>query len=739
MFLFWIKGSFAQGTKTDSLIIVLSTTKQDTTKLQILLELSFRLRGLEPHKALEYANNALRLSQKLSQKKQEARAHNNIGLAYFYFSMHDSAIAHYEQSLKIGKTIPDSATISLAYSQLGNTFKAISNLPLSIEYHKKALRIRKNSQDTTLIVQSYSNLGNTYVRNLQYELAMECFFQSLELLKNKKDLPEYTNALGGLGNIYRAQKNYERAIEYYQMCYNSYSLNTDERGMNVTLLNLGAVYGEMGKHDSALIYLKQCIKINERKKKETQQLAEAYAAIADVYSQTDQLYEAKKYLAKAVDIYTELKLNQESAQALFNLSKFFLLSGDKVNGEYYLNEGFKYIKSIKNDDMLSGIYAQAANCYNLTGNPAQAFDYLTKSIRLKDSIETARGVQAIAQMQSAFDFKLKENEIESLNQEKQISNYKISQQQTIIIAMLIGSVLFILLVFFIFRGYKKTREANQALSIANKQINEKSKNISDSINYAKNIQNAILTVPKSFKEQFKDNHFVLYKPKDVVSGDFFWIEFHGRHLLIAVADCTGHGVPGSLMSMLGFEKLKQAVHEKMLLRPHKILSFTNKSFIETFSSNETTGFLRDGMDAALCTLNLATSELLFSGANRPLWIVTTNDKGDRELIVLKATKAAIGGFTEKEQQFDLIKHTVKKDDIIYLFTDGYADQFGGMQNKKFMIKRFRDLILAIASLPMNDQKVRIEEAFNEWKKDNDQVDDVLVIGFKISELVESTD
>jgi serine phosphatase RsbU (regulator of sigma subunit) len=282
-------------------------------------------------------------------------------------------------------------------------------------------------------------------------------------------------------------------------------------------------------------------------------------------------------------------------------------------------------------------------------------------------------------------------------------------------------------VFFIYRGYKKTRIANTKLSHAYEQINEKNKNISDSILYAKNIQNALLKIPEYFEKELKDRYFILYKPKDVVSGDFYWAEQNGSTLLLAAADCTGHGVPGSLMSMLGVEKLKQSVREKKLSSPSEILSFVNRSFKETLSVAGTDVFLRDGMDIALCSLDLSGNTLQFAGANRPLWIITKNSAGEKELVEIKGTKAAIGGFTDEEQSFEPHSYTLKKGEIIYLFTDGFADQFGGKQDKKFNMSRFRKLLPSISGLSMAQQKQKLEETFDEWRGQYEQVDDVLVI------------
>lgn len=730
-FIFIIQGISAQNLKTDSLVLELARAKQDTGKIKILLSLSFILRAKESDKALEYANTALSLSKKNPNKKWKAKSFNNIGLAYFYKSNYDSAQIYYEGALKIGIEIPDSSIISLSYSQLGNVYKTISNFPLSIEYHKKALRIRENAKDTLLSVQSYSNLGNSYVRNAQYELALKNYFNGLELIKTKKKIPEYVNTLGGIGNVFTYQKNYKKAIEYYSQCLNVYEEQGDIRGLNTTLLNLGLSHTSLKNYDTALVFLQQLIK-NYEKVKNREILAKSYVAIGIVYEETHRFKTAIAYSQKGADIYKELELNSESAEATLTLAQQCLKAGDEVNGRRYLNEGLVYIENIKNKEVLVGAYTGVAHCYSLLGDNLKAYHYLEKSTEIKDSLSTANSVQAIVQMQSAFDLKSKENEIELLNKGKEISDYKISRQQNVIFSLLGGALLVILLVFFILRGYRKTKRVNFALSNAYKQINEKNKNISDSIQYAKNIQNALLRIPRYFDEQLRGNYFILYKPKDVVSGDFYWIEQYDKLLLVAAADCTGHGVPGSLMSMLGIEKLKQAVREKGFTKPDDILSFVNRSFKETLSINGTEAALRDGMDIALCCIDLSNNIVHFAGANRPLWISTTNENGEKTLKIINATKAAIGGFTDETQLFQSHTYSCKKNDTIYLFTDGFTDQFGGDKNKKYNIRHFRELLSSFSDLSMDKQKQKAEAVFNDWKANNEQVDDVLIIGIKIA-------
>lgn len=722
------KTIFAQANKRiDSLLNVLENTKEDTIRLNTLMKLSFELRANNSEKALKYAQQGLALAKKIGNKKSEARAMNNIGLAFFYKSEFDSAISYYGNTLKLGNSLGDSSVISLAYNQMGNVYKSKNNFPLSVEFHKRALAIRVQMKDTILQAQSHLNLGNVYVRNSQYELAIQSYLTTLELLKSRPKTVEYANTLNGIGNVYLYQQNYQKALAYYMQGYYYSKKEEDVRGINTFSMNIGNTYKYLKNYDSALFYLQRSLEMTEKTQNKNN-MAEVYLTISNVYEDTKQYNKAIEFAKKSNELYKELGLNSQLTETQLYLAQQFLKSGNITQGRRYLEKGLVYADSIGEKHVISGVFDRIAQCYSLLGENDKAYQYLQKSAILKDSLYASNNIQAIAQMQSTFDLKSKENEIELLNREKQISDYKINKQQTIIFSLIGSAVLFILLVFFIYRGYKKTKVANTKLSHAYEVINEKNKNISDSILYAKNIQNALLKIPEYFDQRLKDEYFILYRPKDVVSGDFYWVEQSDKLILLAAADCTGHGVPGSLMSMLGIEKLKQAVREKGLTSPSDILSFVNRSFKETLSVAGTDVFLRDGMDIALCCLNLPENTMQYAGANRPLWIITGNDKMQKELIEIKPTKSAIGGFTEYEQQFSSHSYSPKKGDTIYLFTDGFADQFGGEENKKFNLKQFRELLLSISHLPMPTQQRRLEETFDDWKGDYEQIDDVLVIG-----------
>jgi len=269
------------------------------------------------------------------------------------------------------------------------------------------------------------------------------------------------------------------------------------------------------------------------------------------------------------------------------------------------------------------------------------------------------------------------------------------------------------------------RKTTQMLKHKNEVIEEKNKSITDSINYAKRLQNAILP-PRDFVSGILAEHFLLYQPKDIVSGDFYWVSDHDHKFMVAAIDCTGHGVPGALLSIVGYNAIAQTVNEMNILKPDEVLISMNK-IIKKILHQDTNSDIRDGMDMALCTFDRKTNTLEYSGANNPIYIVS-----DGHMSIVKASKLTIGSIQE-EVHYLPEHHSIqlKKGDCFYIFSDGYADQFGGKDNKKFKTSRMQELLLSINHKPMPEQEKLIHEAFVDWKGINEQVDDILVIGVRV--------
>jgi len=271
------------------------------------------------------------------------------------------------------------------------------------------------------------------------------------------------------------------------------------------------------------------------------------------------------------------------------------------------------------------------------------------------------------------------------------------------------------------------QEKNKELEHSYEEIAEQKQEITDSINYAKRIQEAILPVSDEIKTHIQD-YFVLFMPKDIVSGDFYWFANIGKENIFVCADCTGHGVPGAFMSMIGSDKLNRVVLDEKNAIPSTILSQLNKGIKTSLKQDESAEeSSRDGMDAAIISINSSTNTVQYAGANRPLFLIR-----DEELIEYKATKHAVGGFTPMDEAYENNQIEVIKGDCLYMTSDGYPDQFGGERGKKFKLKKFKDTLIEIHSKPMEEQKEILREIIIDWMgEENEQIDDICVIGVRL--------
>lgn len=302
--------------------------------------------------------------------------------------------------------------------------------------------------------------------------------------------------------------------------------------------------------------------------------------------------------------------------------------------------------------------------------------------------------------------------------------------------IIIYTILFIALLYLAFihlwvlvRSRRKIREFSSELKVLKEQREDlqlKNKDLTDSLTYARRIQSALLPADHHVRRIIPD-HFILYKPKHIVSGDFYWVSQRNGKMFIAAADCTGHGVPGALMSMIGLELLQKIINEMKIDESDEILRALNKELESAFYKEEDgRALIKDGIEMSLCVINRETRELEFSGAFLPVYIIR-----DDNLIEIKGDKINVGQ-TFEDVTFNKNRHSLREGDLIYLFSDGYADQFGGPDNKKFMYRRLRHILLTISKYPLDDQKRILDETITSWMRDTEQIDDMMILGFRAS-------
>ncbi|MDX2361142.1 MAG: SpoIIE family protein phosphatase [Crocinitomicaceae bacterium] len=416
------------------------------------------------------------------------------------------------------------------------------------------------------------------------------------------------------------------------------------------------------------------------------------------------------------------------AASMYRSAQAYLAKGDFDQAIIDGKESLRIFKS-------AGILRRQDNCamvisdaYRGLGDYKDALYYFELRSLLEDSLKLMLQSDEALFVDRKMEYELtSKKDSLSYSQEREINSLELENVNNLLTkermqryVLFGGGAVGLVFIIVLWVMIHRIRKDNNLIALQKTLVEDKNKEIMASIAYAKRIQSAILPQAKLVKEFLKES-FILYKPKDIVAGDFYWMETVGKKVLFAAADCTGHGVPGAMVSVVCNNALNRSVREHGITDPGEILNGTRSIVVQEFEKSSED--VKDGMDIAICTLEGYTLE--YAGANNPLWIVRNG-----ELLITKANKQPIGKFDNPEPY---TSHTVQlqKEDTIYIFSDGYVDQFGGEKGKKFKAAAFKELLLGIQPEPMESQKKILDETFESWKGDNDQVDDVCVIGVRV--------
>lgn len=640
----------AQKSKADSLTSLLNKVSPDTQLLFELNEACITLILNNEHEtALQYAQIGIDYGTKNNFPKQLASTYNIVANCYFFKGLYAEAIKNYLSALKIHEKLKNRKGIANCYNNIGNTYTKQKYYKEALDYHQKALAIRTQLKDEENLSLSYNNLANIYHAQKKYKDALTNHFESLRIKIKLKDTLEIVSSLNNIGNVYTDMQYYDSAIIYHQkaLLLNQIGANNSE-DEDIAYVNLSRTYLLLGQYKTA-----------------------------------------EEFGVKAINLATTI--------------------GDVET-------------ILEANELLSKIYSK-------TKNYEKAFSYYQHYIWLRDSLFNEENTAKILaeQYQYNFDKKLDEERLNQARKDAIAQTEKKKQNQTLV---LVCCVLLLVLVFavFIYRSNLLKQEINSKITTQNKVIREKQKEIIDSINYAKRIQDAVLPDADEFVRLFQEA-FVYNNPKDIVSGDLYWY----AHLsttsenpvqlnVVAVADCTGHGVPGGFMSLLATQLLNQTVKNPEINSPAELLSFMNSRITQDLNKNNK-GKIHDGLDIAFCAIDYKKHIVHYSGANRPLWILKENTIEE-----IAPTRASIGAFTEEKQVFENHTLQLSKGDRLYLFTDGISDQFGGLSDKKFSKKRLKEFLEQTASLTMQQQCAAFAKLMNEWQGKNDQTDDMMMVG-----------
>jgi len=719
-----ISNSFSQEQlTTDSLTLVIENTKsKDTSLASAYLSLS-EILYVSNFDTLKYLCektiiicetqlskiNKLDSKSKLSFQKSLAGAYNNIGYYYDVQGETKRALAFYHKSLEIESKSKNKIGIATSLNNIGAIYKSKGNITQSLDYFHRSLKIVEEIGDKSIISKTLNNIGFIYDNQGNSDKALDYFFKSLNLKKEIGNKDGIATSLNNIGCVYEVQDNIKKALEYYGKSLKIRKEIDDKLGEALTLSNI------------AFIYVKQHNSIT-----------------------------ALEYYYKSLNISKQIGDKEGEASSLNNIGGIELEQGKLKSANTKIELAFIIAKQLGYPDLISDVSSNYSKKAVLRNNYKTAYEMYYLHIKMRDSINNEETQKASAQQQAKYEYekqkaldKLKSEKILTVREfenEKKVNIVKEEKEKQMVITFAIGSVLLLVIIFLIiiFNRLRITKRQKYII-VKQKRIVEKTHNeIKDSIIYAKRLQDAILPSFSEIDKYISDN-FILFQPKDVVSGDFYWFEHKNNFSIIASADCTGHGVPGAMVSVVCSNALNRTVNEFGIIEPSKILDKTRELVVDTFAKSGED--VKDGMDIALCAFT--KNKVIFSGANNPLWIIrnleylttqqleskSTIVVGDKALIEFKANKQPIGLYINMNP-FTQIEIELLKGDVLYFFTDGFADQFGGKKGKKYKYKPFKKLLIENSDLHMNIQKEILTKTLKVWMGKNEQVDDICIIGVK---------
>ncbi len=698
LFLFFISFNSLFALNTDSLANIVKGSSADTLKLKALEKLVSFYKRKDPAKASDYFNQYESIYKSMKDTSSYVgKFHALKGYRLMHNGEQQNALAEFIIAEKYFLETKSYDELWNVYNNFGSAYENMGNLPKALAYYLKSMDIGEK----------HLGVGAT------------------------------AGTAMNIGVIYGEQKMYKEALKYFRLSASVYSKVENSWGYGNDLNNIGQVYGFLEQYDSAKYYYAAAIRVWD-KMGDKQGLAMTYHNLGNLYGFTKKFGDAEKYLQKSLDLSYEMNDQFGITINLATLSRLALDLGFKEKGLKYMNEAIVYAEKNQLLNVQKENYELLYKFYKKENNYKSAFDYLEKYFVVYDSINNQDNNKVLKEMQEKYESEKKQVEIDKQKYDIAEKDLKLLEQNKKAIIYISIIALALVIILFVLYQYKQKQKSNtiilaqkkevekqkELIEIQKEMVEEKNKEITDSINYAKRLQEAILPPEKYFKTHLPDS-FIFYRPKDIVAGDFYWMEVSesSNEIFFASADSTGHGVPGALVSVVCSNALNRSVKEFKITSPAKILDKVRELVIETFEKSENT--VEDGMDISLCYLDKKSLVARWAGANNPLWIIR-----NKELIEFKGDKQPIGKY-ELSEPFTEQKIQLQKGDIIYMFTDGIADQFGGPKGKKFKYKQLAEIILANAHLPLIEQKQKLEIEIKNWQGNIEQVDDMSLIAVQI--------
>jgi len=697
-----------------------------------------------------YLNQALELTREIGDGELEGMVLLNQGENLRNTNKFDEALVKYDEAIEVSEQVNDKTNLANSYTRKGLVSYALGNYNQAIQNYEKAMQYRIELGDRGRQGSLFLNIANAYFNLAKYDLSIENYQKALTIFEELNDLRGISFVYNGMAVIYFEQKFFDKALENHFKKLEISRKTGNMKEVGNTLNNIGIVYTVIAEDslkklfgpeytDSiieepgdkylnifsrALDYYQQALEIREELN-DRAGLTKTLNNLGTAYLHAGKLNNALEYFERARTLSEEMNDINELATSLLWLGEISHYKGQYERALYYLNQSLEHALEIDIKRTIQSVYERMSEVYTDMGNYKQALEYHKLYTAVKDTISRKETLDMITEMQVKYETEalMKDNQL--LTAQSELNDAKLRQQRIVIYFFIFVLLSISALVVLLVRQNNQKKRANLELAQKNILITEQKKEITDSIQYASRIQSALLP-PGDYIDKLIPERFIIYMPRDIVSGDYYWITEKNGKVICVAADCTGHGVPGAFMSMLGIAFLNEIVSKQDDLHTDEILNELRAHVIKSLHQTGKEGESQDGMDIALYTLDLENKKLEYSGANNSLWIFR-----DSELIELKADKMPIGIHTRANIPFTRHHVDIRSKDMIYSFSDGYPDQFGGPYQKKFMVKNFKNVLASIHTKNVEEQKAILEKTLHEWMAKTDQVDDILVIGIRV--------
>lgn len=607
---------------------------------------------------------------------------------------------------------------------------ALTNGYAAVKTAIGALDIANEIKNPVFRSEAMFTLAIRYMSQGEYVKASQYLFPSFEISDSLNDDSGRLRALNSIGNLYAHQNMFDAAIPYYEkaLAIARKMKNRKREGVivgnlgNITYMTSENIPGNLAKSET---YYLEALTIAKEVGSPTQ-VINAINNLSIVYGDLKKYERALQLCDTAIVLERAIQDSADLVYTLANMARVYRAQNDYKKAIEIYKTSLGICESLNNRDMMVENYRSLAICYQEVGAYDSAYKYQVLHTNLGDTLVNNSNAEIINDLKNKIANERMQSENDRLKQENEIGELR-NSRQNLFLAISIGGILLLgALAFLLFNRARVKEEANKTLGHQNLIIAQKNKDITDSINYARRIQESLLASEETMKKYLPE-FFILFKPRDIVSGDFWWITKKNEQVFLCVADCTGHGVPGAFMSLLGISFLNEAVTEKGIYKPDEIFNHVRERIISSLSAENSTNDSKDGMDGVVCRIDAAAGKIAFACANNPLWIIRNG-----AIIEFRPDKMPVGKHHGEHAPFTLNEIELAKNDIVYLLSDGYADQFGGEHGKKFKYKQLQHLLLEIHHLPMEKQREMLDLGFEKWRGNLEQVDDVLLIGFKIA-------